>query len=608
MCGIVGFTGTKQTKILNAMLGSITHRGPDGEGKLETENFSLGMRRLSIIDPKSGWQPIWNEDQTIAIILNGEIYNYQRLWRDLETKGHKFRSNHSDTETVLHGYEEWGYDVLGRLRGMFAFCIYDQKKNHLFIARDRLGIKPLYYTKVDSKLFFASEIKALLKSTDKQFKANKSALHDYLYYRTHDHLEETFFKDIFRLPAGHYMIVDSEGNVGSKTKYWNPEINLEFASTKTDAQYADELREQFVDSVESHLISDVPVGVTLSGGLDSTGVVSVMSKLIHEKHTDLHTNNLLTFSAVYPGDSIDESTYIDIAAKYTHAQQHKITPTADLFWEEINDWIYTQEEPTISSAPYAIYSVMREASNYVKVMLSGQGGDELFAGYIPYFASYISSAQANHKYLEIAREMISGFDLYFNYFKQKLYSKTNNTNEISMASLVNQEHFTNEKFIHKPDSNLNRRLFQDVTKFSVPNVLRYEDKNAMAFSIETRVPFLDHKFVEYVFGLPIDQKIKHGWNRYVYRNAMKSLIPEEIRLRRKKIGFTTPENRWLRSKSANILAIFESPEFASRGIFNAQQIIADYKAWLADTKFGDSLIFWRILNTELWMRRFNISI
>jgi asparagine synthase (glutamine-hydrolysing) len=608
MCGIVGFTGSKQTKILDIMLDSITHRGPDGEGRLEAENFSIGMRRLSIIDPKSGWQPIWNEDQTVAIILNGEIYNYQSLWKDLETKGHKFRSNHSDTETVLHGYEEWGYEVVQKLRGMFAFCIYDQKKDQLFVARDRLGIKPLYYTKVDSKLFFASEIKALLKATDKQYTTNKSALHNYLYYRTHDHLEETFFKDIFRLPAGHYMIIDSGGNISSKTRYWNPEINLEFSGTKTDGQYADELREQFVDSVESHLISDVPVGVTLSGGLDSTGVVSVMSKLFSEKHTDLHTSNLLTFSAVYPGDSIDESNYIDIAAEYTHAEQHKITPTADLFWDEINDWIYTQEEPTISSAPYAIYSVMREASKYVKVMLSGQGGDELFAGYIPYFASYISSARASHKYLEIAREMISGFDLYINYFKQKLRSKKSNSNEISMTGFINQDYFINERFIHKLDPNLNSRLFQDITKYSVPNVLRYEDKNAMAFSIETRVPFLDHKFVEYVFSLPIDQKIKHGWNRYVYRNAMKGLIPEEIRLRRKKIGFTTPENRWLRSKSINILAIFESPEFASRGIFNAQKIISDYKAWLDNTKFGDGLIFWRILNTELWMRKFNISI
>lgn len=607
MCGIVGFTGPKQSEVLKSMLTSIVHRGPDGEGKFECNEFSLGMRRLAIIDREGGWQPLWNEDNTFALVLNGEIYNYKEIWKELEGKGHKFKSDHSDTETVLHGYEEWGSEVLKKLRGMFAFAIYDKKRNEVFVARDRLGIKPLYYTKVDNRVYFASEIKALLSAPNVKARLNKQILLDYLLYRTHDHTNQTFFDGIEKLPAGSFMKLSASGEILSINKYWKPEVNLEFYGNKKDDEYASELRELFIDSVQSHLVSDVPVGVTLSGGLDSTGVVSIMSKLFREKNANLHTKNLLTFSAVYPNDPIDETKYIDIAAKHAGSTQHKITPTPDMFWADINAWLYTQEEPTISSAPYAIYSVMREASKYVRVMLSGQGGDELFAGYIPYFASYLSSAKAQGKYFEALRESIMGWDLYWNFFKQKYFSPKN-SNLVSMDSLVNKSAFNTNSSSYAIDPNLNRRLMLDVTKYSVPNVLRYEDKNAMAFSIETRVPFLDHKFVEYVLQLPIDQKIKYGWNRYVYRNAMKGLIPEEIRRRRKKIGFTTPETRWLRQKAKLVEEIFVSKEFEGRGLFNSKQVLADYKSWVAGEKQGDAMTFWRILNTELWIRRFNISV
>jgi len=601
MCGIVGFTGKKNPKNLSLMMDSIIHRGPDGEGKYESDNFSLGMRRLCIIDKDGGWQPIWNEDKSIGVIFNGEVYNYKELRTELEKAGHKFRSDHSDTETVVHGYEEWGTKVLDTMRGMYAFTIIDLKKNELLIARDRLGIKPLYFTIINNNLHFASEIKALLKVKTNP-KVNPIALHDYLLYRTHDHLDETFYKDIFRLPAGHYMKINPQGEIIENVKYWNPEINLDFFGNKSDKDYADELHELFIDSVKSHLVSDFPVGVTLSGGLDSTGVVCVMAKLLREHNADLHTKNLMTFSAVYPNDPIDESHFIDLAAEFAGAKQYKITPNQDEFWNEINNWIYTQEEPTISSAPYAIYSVMREAAKYVRVMLSGQGGDELFAGYIPYFASYLSSAKTDHKYWQIIREGLMGFDLYYPYFKSR------RAKSLSISGLLNPEIKSVSGTNYLPDTNLNRRLYLDLTKYSIPNVLRYEDKNAMAFSIETRVPFLDYKFVEYVLKLPIDQKIKYGWNRYIYRNAVKGLIPEEIRLRRKKIGFTTPEVRWMRDKADIILPIFCSKEFAGRGIFDAKAVTQTYQKWVNKEINADAMMFWRILNTELWMRRFNLSL
>jgi len=605
MCGIVGFTGNKDTKTLDSMLKTIIHRGPDGEGKFESDNFTIGMRRLCIVDPNGGWQPIWNETKTVALVFNGEIYNYQEIWDELEKKGHKFTSDHSDTETVVHGYEEWGEGVLKKLRGMFAFAIYDSEKQEIFIARDRLGIKPLFYTQINDRFYFGSEIKALLEVKNSSRQMNKQAVIDYLVNRTHDHLEETFFKNIFRVPAGHYMRISPRGEVLCKTKYWELEVNLEFTSSKPDKVYAEELKELFIDSVKCHLLSDVPIGVTLSGGLDSTGVVSVMAKLFKEKQADLHTKNLLTFSAVYPGNSIDESKYIDIAAEFVGSEQHKVTPTAEGFWSEIDNWLYTQEEPTISSAPYAIYTVMKEAAKYVRVMLSGQGGDELFAGYIPYFAAYLTSARSNNKYAQALRESLMGFDLYSNFIKQKfLARKSNAVSEIK--SLVNNNFFDIKPTFYLPDKNLNQRLSLDVTKYSIPNVLRYEDHNAMAFSIETRVPFLDHKFVEYAFSLPIDQKIKMGWNRYAYRNAMKGIIPEAILKRRKKIGFTTPETMWMKNKSDIIKQIFRSKEFNNRGIFNASKVLEDYTLWTEGKKQADAMMFWRILNVELWIRRFNI--
>ncbi|MFQ5492668.1 MAG: asparagine synthase (glutamine-hydrolyzing) [Candidatus Dojkabacteria bacterium] len=607
MCGIVGFAAKQDDKLLQKQLGEIIHRGPDGEGIHTDQKFSIGMRRLAIIDPEDGWQPIWNEDKTVAIVFNGEIYNYQKLWKQLEQLGHKFSTDHSDTETVVHGYEEWGIDVVKRLRGMFAFIIYDLKRNRLFIARDRLGIKPLYYFNNSHGIFFASEIKALLKTGYISPKVNREVLSEYLRFRIHDHRPETFFSGILRLPPSHLMVVNSNRKIERLESYWKPEVNTSFKSTKKDSVYADELREIFEETMKLHLISDVPIAVSLSGGLDSTGVLS-MTKKLRDDGQDLHTKGLLTFSAVYPGDPIDESRYIDEAIQYTGAEKHIVEPTVEGFWSEINDWIYTQEEPTISSAPYASYSVMREAHKYIKVILSGQGGDELFAGYIPYFASYFKTALPAGRGLRGLYELLRGADLYFPFFKRVLQAKLSRNNALSMGQFLEKGAFEKRNFTYNQESNLNMRLWKDVSSYSVPNILRYEDRNAMAFSIETRVPLLDHKFVEYVLGLPADQKIKHGWNRFVYRNAMKGLMPESIRSRRKKIGFTTPEARWMRSKSNRFEELLGSDKAFSSGLFQQDTVVKAFKAWKSGKINGDAMVFWRILNTELWMRKFNITL
>jgi asparagine synthase (glutamine-hydrolysing) len=607
MCGIAGMTGRK-AKLLQTMLGTIKHRGPDGEGQFSDDHFSLGMRRLAIIDPEGGKQPIWNEDRTVCIFFNGEIYNYHSIWQELQDLGHKFSTNHSDTETIVHGYEQWGFDVLKKLRGMFAFAIYDLKQKKIFIARDRLGIKPLYYTSIGKDFYFASEIKALLEVPEQKRELNRKVAYEYLYYRVHDSGPETFFAGIHRLLPGHYMVVDVQGRIEKTSKYWEPEVNLEFSSKKSDQDYAQELRELYIETIRLHLTSDVPVGISLSGGLDSTGVVSIVNKLIKERGETTHTQKVLTFSAVYPDDPMDETPWIDEVIKYTGAERHLVTPTADHLWEEMDDWLFTQEEPTISSGPYANYNVMREAAKYVKVMLSGQGGDELFAGYIPYFSSYITSALDARKYFPLLRELAQGSDLYFNYFTQLLRSKFYARNIIGTKELIDRSAFPEKGFGYKIDRNLNKRLFNDVTQYSIPNLLRYEDRNSMAFSVEGRVPFLDHVLVEYIFKLPIDQKIKHGWNRYIYRNALRGLIPDKILNRRKKIGFTTPETNWLRRKSESIGAVFASPAFQSNPLFNGKEVKDLYWAWVEDRLRADALVFWRVLNLHLWSQRFKVNL
>ena len=601
MCGIVGFAGS-DPELLEQMLRSIVHRGPDGQGTDIGTHFSIGMRRLAIIDVATGDQPLYSDDRNLALVFNGEIYNHVELRRELEARGRRFVTNHSDTEVILRGFEEWGRNVVDHLTGMFAFAISDHERGELFLARDRLGIKPLYYVDGANGFAFASELKALFQDVRVPRRPDVDALRRFLLFRLHDDGEDTFFDGVKRLLPAHTMLVRPDGVVKIE-RYWNPPVNPEFASTRTDDDYAQEFAARWDDVVRRHLISDVAVGVPLSGGLDSSGVVTTMARLRSEG-TDLHTKGLYTFSALYPGESIDESEYIHEVERAVGSIPHYTYPTLDDFWNEITEWIWYQEEPTIASAPYAYYSVYRLAGQHVKVMLSGNGGDELLAGYIPYFRAYLSSAIAQRHYLAAAREVIKGRDLYKKYAGELIRSRlpqrtTNPVNArelLAAGSATATAHFSAHK-------NLNERLASDVLQYSTPDLLRYEDKNSMAFSVESRVPFLDHELVEFIFSLPIDQKIKGGWNRAVYRNAMKGRMPEKNRLRRSKVGFTNPDITWMKEKSREIRAVFSSPELASRDLYDPKQLVTAWDEYLAGRP-GDGLIFWRVLVTELWMRRY----
>ena len=600
MCGIAGFAGSDRDR-LDRMLASIVHRGPDGDGREVGPQFSIGMRRLAIIDVEGGDQPLYSDDGNLALVFNGEIYNHEELRHELQARGRRFVTDHSDTEVILRGYEEWGAEVVDHLVGMFAFAITDREKAELFLARDRLGIKPLYYVEGPHGFAFASELKAIFQDASVSRQPDLDVARRFLLFRVHDDGEDTFFDGIKRLLPGHTMLVRPDGIVKTD-RYWHPAVNTEFASSRSDDSYAQEFAARFERVVARHLISDVPVGVPLSGGLDSSGVVATMARLM-EHGTDLHTEGLYSFSALYPGQTIDESEFIHQVEREVGTIPHYTYPQLDDFWNEITEWVWFQEEPTIASAPYAYYCVYRLASEYVKVMVSGNGGDELLAGYIPYFRAYLTSALDQRHYLAGARELVKGWDLYRKYFAEVARGHLpGRTRAISARDLLRAgPEVTQANF--EAHRNLNERLASDVLQYSTPNLLRYEDKNSMAFSIEARVPFLDHELVEFIFSLPIDQKIKGGWNRAVYRHAMKGRMPEKSRMRRSKIGFTNPDIAWMKAKAPEIRAIFSSPELAGRDLFDPKALVSAWDEYLAGRP-GDGLIFWRALVIELWLRRY----
>ena len=602
MCGIAGFTG-RDPQLLEAMLASIEHRGPDSWGAEVGEEFTVGMRRLSIVDIEGGEQPIRSERTGACIVFNGELYNNAELRGELVRAGHRFMSDHSDTETVLRAYEEWGASCVTHLIGMFAFAIVDPRSSEMYLARDRLGIKPLYYHATPGRLCFASELKALFQDPRIPRAPDMGVLYQFLLHRVHDAGEETFFQGVKRLLPGHFMTVAADGRTVVK-KYWAPEVNPDFSSSRSDAEYAGAFGELFERVIRRHMIADVPVGVSLSGGLDSSGVASVMASLMGSG-ADTHTQGSLhTFSALYPGQSIDESKYVHSVERHVHSVPHYAYPTVDEFWDEIAEWVWYQEEPTISSAPYAYYSVYRIAKGQVKVILSGNGGDELLAGYVPYFRTYLSSATDQRHFLAAIREVVLGRDLYAKFARELLERhRPGGPRQFSMPDFLTAAPADLAEFDYHPSRNLNVRLADDVLRYSTPNLLRYEDKNSMAFSIESRVPFLDHELVEFIFQLPIDQKIKMGWNRYVYRQAMKGKMPEANRTRRSKIGFTNPETAWTRERAPLIRDVFSSSTLSSRGIFDSGRLLEEFDAWLGG-KPGDGLAFWRVLVTELWLRRY----
>lgn len=612
MCGIAGFYGFENKKLIKQFSKDLSHRGPDGEGIFSNEKVSLLNRRLAIIDLKTGDQPIYNEDKNIVTVYNGEIYNYKQLRKELEGNGHRFKTL-SDSEVIVHAYEEWGDSCFDRFNGMFAVALFDKEKERLILARDHFGIKPLYFSILPNKsLIFASEIKPLLNSRLVKTRPNDKVIYRYLKYRVHDDTPETFFENIYRLMPGQYL---SLRGTNLKNGYFsNLEEDLKELSLKSNVsnlkkEQVGEFKLALEEAIKLRLISDVPVGTCLSGGLDSSTVVSVVNKLQKNRTDEAKSVGAVqnTFSAVFPKSANDEEHYIDeliniLKEAGGQIKSFKVHPLPEDFFSEIEDFIRTQEEPTISTGPYAQFAVMREASKHVKVLLDGQGADEMMAGYLPYYFIFLKQLRKEKKNWTLFKEMFSSLDvvLKFSLLKLKLPFGRFRPDSIFNKKFFNK--YSGNGFRVVKD-NLKFRLIQDVFYNSLPSLLRYEDKNSMRFSIEGRVPFLDINLIKLIFSLPDEAIIKSGWNKKILRDSVKDLLPPLIHKRRNKIGFTTPEEEWFMRMKNKIYSVFLSPSFATRTYFNQAQVLKGFQKFI-EGKTTDTLLFWRVLNVELWLREF----
>lgn len=589
MCGIAGklsLDGQQPVDpdIIQRMTDVIAHRGPDGEGQHVKGPIGLGHRRLSIIDLNTGSQPMCNEDGTVWVVFNGEIYNYLSLRADLKAQGHIFKSA-TDTEVIVHLYEELGAECVSRLQGMFAFAIWDEHKQMLLLARDRVGIKPLYYTNTGTALLFASEIKSLLidPSSTKRISANSIDRFLTYYYLPGS---DTLFENIYKLDPGHYLTV-SNGQV-RKCRYWD----LQFGISTSWERFEDSveaLQEILRRSVKGHMISDVPVGVLLSGGVDSTGVLHYATE---QSGQPLHT-----FTVGFEGESFpDERPYARLAAQYYGAMHQEITINATDFSDLLPKYIWHMEEPVCEPPAFALYLVSKLArESSVKVLLSGEGGDEAFGGYNKYrkllalesLKSALGGARSSlrfgvdalaylgweriRKYAKIIDLPLSQYyfsctatpDTPFNRQKESLYRNS----FLDLLGPRASDEPTRSLF-KQADSLplLHQMLYVDTKSWLPDDLLVKADKMTMATSVELRVPLLDSQVLEFAASLPPHFKVRGLTTKRILKAALKDSVPSAI-LKRKKAGFPVPYDKWLKN---------EMKEFVYETILNSNSNLRNY--------------------------------
>lgn len=615
MCGIAGIIDLNNKPVaendLRRMISAQIHRGPDGQGFFVDGAVGLGHCRLSIIDlSASGAQPMANEDGSLQIVFNGEIFNYVELKKELAAAGHCFKSN-TDTEVILHAYREWGVDCLNRFNGMWAFAIWDKKRKRIFCSRDRFGIKPFYYYKSKDFFAFGSEIKALLTIDSIKREAEEERVFNYLFYGIEDYDDKTFFKDIRQLSGSHYMIFDLAGSEPElKIKKWYnffDRENIEYAASGNDEK---ELLNLLQDSVRIRLRSDVPVGSCLSGGLDSSSVVCAAGGLLKGGASPRQE----VFTASFPGESIDESAYAQKAIDAAGCVGNFVYPDIKGLKEALDDIVWHQEEPFGGLSAYAQWSVMARArEKNVKVMLDGQGGDELFFGYERYYAFYFFECFLKKgKVFEFAKEFylasknsrlnIKSLAQYFFYFS--FFGLRKIRLAVKLKPLLNPDQFN--RFAGRA-----RDLFRVKNLFSLQrdeimgrqlsHLLKYEDRNSMAHSVEARLPLLDHRLVEFACKLSPGRKIHGGWTKYILREAVKGVVPDEIRWRKIKIGFEVTEEKWLAEFYPGIKTLFSNNPLSGKYI-NAGRFLEKLNQKKIPANF-----LWRAYNLELWMRKFAIK-
>lgn len=607
MCGISGIFNFNSKPVnpadVSEMNRIIHHRGPDGDGVFSEGNVAIGSTRLAIIDLRHiADMPITDTDGRYVIVYNGEVFNYVELRNELLAKGHKFNTD-SDTEVVLNAYKEYGEDCLHKLNGMWSFAIYDKTEKTLFCSRDRYGIKPFYYYKDKERLIFGSEIKQLL-SCGISKEVNDDIIYDYLVFHFIDHTEQTFFKNIYKLQAGHKLTV--KGNDVKVSRWYNVETGNFMTDTKN--LYSD-FAELLYDSVRLRLRSDVEVGSCLSGGLDSSSIVCLMHDILHnEGKPEIQK----TYTACFDDPLIDERPFVEEVIKQTNSTKYYLFPDVKTFQEDIDKMTYHQDEPYTGATVFSQWSVFKKIHETgIKVVLDGQGSDEILIGYFSFFPFHLKRNLLNP--IKFVSEFLGGVNtsnlgiskftqnlIYFNMgsvrYRHVLRTSRSFIKDDFMQSKNRRDVFNQMIATDSLESNRLSNLWN----ISIPSLLRYEDKNSMAFSVEARIPFLDHRLVEYIFSVPYDKLIKKGWTKNVLRESMKGKIPEDIRMRKGKLAFSVPQKQWLSEIKDNIIQTF-SEDFRSGRFIDANKLIETVKSGNYNDKF-----LYRAFALEKWMKVFDL--
>jgi len=623
MCGIVGIinkTGNKvDYNLLEKMASTIHHRGPDEDGVIIDGPVGFFHKRLSIIDLSTGQQPMTFENCTI--VFNGEIYNYIELKKELKKKGHVFHTS-SDTEVILHLYKEYGSDSVNLLNGMFAFIIYDKSLNKLFIARDHFGIKPLYWFHNKKLIAFGSEIKALLVHPDIKAEADSDHLYEYLTFQFIMG-EGTMFRNIFKILPGHFMSIDLKTWGIKQEKYWEPNFRID--QFHTEEYFITELKTVLEETISQQLRSDVPLGTYLSGGIDSSLVTIMASKLLNKP--------IKSFSGAFKeGPEFDELKYARIAANSANAELFEIFPTEQEFIDLIPKLIYFLDEPVAGPGLFPQYIVSKLASQHVKVILGGQGGDEIFGGYTRYLVAYLEQALkgAIYESNEEAEHIVSlesilpnlptlrqYVPMMKNFWKEgsfepmdrryfHLIDRMDSTSEFFHKDFISE--CKNETIFNKFSVYFNnpetKSYFNKMTHFdmfgSLPGLLQVEDRVSMSVSIESRVPLLDKRIVDLISRIPAGMKFKGGEMKYLLKKAIKDIIPKEIMNRKDKMGFPVPLHLWSKNKAKGfILDTLLSKKAKERNMINTEYV---EKLINAEQPFSRGL--WGLLSLELWYGQF----
>lgn len=575
MCGICGFTGhiDKSDKIIKKMADVITHRGPDSEGFYCDKNISMGFRRLSIIDLSGGDQPIYNDNKTKVLTFNGEIYNYKELRSELISLGHKFSTN-TDSEVILQGYEAWGEKVLDRLRGMFGFAIYNLKDDSLFIARDFFGIKPVHYALIGDHFVYGSEIKSILEFPLYEKKFNAKALDTYLSFQ-YVLPPETFFEGVYCLLPGHFLRYKN-GKITTQ-RYFEPTFSPDEALTEDDA--ADKIEKVFEESVNAHKISDVEVGCFLSSGVDSSYVSSYFA-------------GQKTFTVGFDfGEKYNETDWAKELSEKIGVEHHSKIISSDEFWANIEKVQYYMDQPLADPSCIALYFVSKLASEYVKVVLSGEGADELFGGYTIY--NEINSLKAYQKLPAGIRKMLADIVRPMPKFKGRsflirgantvekrfignafMFDKTEKQMILKTGLKVSEPYEYTKKLYDRVSDydDITKMQYLDINTWMVGDILLKADRMSMANSLELRVPFLDKEVFSVAKTIPSRLRVNRKNTKYAMRKAAHRHIPEEW-AKKKKLGFPVPTRVWLRDeKYYNMVKAAFNSETAKK-FFNSEKLI-----------------------------------